>query len=610
MHSDASKRPVNNDDLFLLRWVDAPCLSADGRHLAHTVTFLDREADCMRTEVRWGGRSQPGHAPAWSPRGARLAYIDAAGRIRFWDASGDALVQPAVAPGNCTQFAWAPNSSGLACLAQDRLWIHWLGELAWHQASQTLADPANLVWHPDGRTLFLTSTNSVDGESRVLRCDVHQLQQTPDELVRNAGPIRALTGSPDGRALAWIGHARGLAQGVNNEVWFLDVETRRARSLTAGFDFCAGLSTRADDVRGMNPPNLRWVRHNEGDRIYFVHQAAGASHVSWVNLERHLQPVVTGDRSCLAFDIAAQADRIAIVLCDATRPGDVHVCDLDGNDERALTDENHAWLMAVHLVPLQACGFAASDGAHVDAWLLKPEGFTAKKHPVVVEIHGGPHYALGHRFYFEFQRLVAKGYAVIFGNARGSQGYGEQFATEIRGAWGGRDRLDVMEMVDHGLRDADLDPLRVALTGVSYGAYLTHCIIGQTHRFRAAITENGISNLVSNFAGTSNQRFWEWELEGTPETQPERYHQLSPIHLAHQVQTPLLMIHAEQDENCPIGQSEELLAALRAAGCPSGLVRIPGEGHLMNLVGKPGHRIQRTDALDAWLDKWLGGLQT
>ena len=177
--------------------------------------------------------------------------------------------------------------------------------------------------------------------------------------------------------------------------------------------------------------------------------------------------------------------------------------------------------------------------------------------------------------------------------------------TCIRGAWGGRDYLDLLQTLDTALRDPRVDAGRLAITGVSYGAYMTHVILGRTARFRCAVTENGISNLVSNFAGSAGRVFWTWQMEGTPETQPERYRALSPITNVDAIHTPLLLIHAEQDATCPIGQSDELLAALRARGAEAALVLIPGEGHLMNLIGAPSHRLQRAAALDAWLARWL-----
>jgi dipeptidyl aminopeptidase/acylaminoacyl peptidase len=68
-----------------------------------------------------------------------------------------------------------------------------------------------------------------------------------------------------------------------------------------------------------------------------------------------------------------------------------------------------------------------------------------------------------------------------------------------------------------------------------------------------------------------------------------------------------LLIHAELDGNCPIGQSEQMFAALRSLGRDTELFVITGEGHLMNLTGRPSRRLARARAVDRWLDRHLGG---
>jgi dipeptidyl aminopeptidase/acylaminoacyl peptidase len=160
----------------------------------------------------------------------------------------------------------------------------------------------------------------------------------------------------------------------------------------------------------------------------------------------------------------------------------------------------------------------------------------------------------------------------------------------------------LIKAVDVVLDIENVDPERIVVTGVSYGGFMTNWIIGHTQRFRTAVCENGISNLVSNF-GTSGggQAFWDWEMKGTPFTEMERYLERSPISYAADIRTPLLLIHAEQDHNCDIGQSEELYVALKVLRREVAFVRIPEEGHLMNLVGRPSRRLCRIKIIDAWL---------
>jgi dipeptidyl aminopeptidase/acylaminoacyl peptidase len=94
---------------------------------------------------------------------------------------------------------------------------------------------------------------------------------------------------------------------------------------------------------------------------------------------------------------------------------------------------------------------------------------------------------------------------------------------------------------------------------------------------------------------------------GPPWERAREYVAASPLAAADQIRTPLLLIHAELDQNCPVAQSEQLLAALRQRGETAELVRLPGEGHLVNLTGRPSRRLARARAVDAWLDRYLQG---
>ena len=373
----------------------------------------------------------------------------------------------------------------------------------------------------------------------------------------------------------------------------------------------------------------------DGTRIYFAFADGGVSHIGWVTLDGQSGIAVGGERACLAFSVASGADRIAFIASDSLNPGEVHTATGDGQCERRVTSFNAEWLREVALSKPERMRFACDDGQEIEGWLMRPPGASSpesripsgrdgaasalamgdgmpqgwsseRRYPLILQIHGGPHYPLGERFYFDFQRLAAQGYIVLTCNPRGSQGYGEAFATCIRGAWGERDSRDLMQAVDVVARYTEVDESRLAVTGVSYGGFMTNWLIGHTQRFRAAICENGISNLTSNFrTSIHGAEFWTSEMGGTPDSEPERYRARSPISYADQVHTPLLLIHAEQDENCAVAQSEELHTVLQGLGRPVSLVRIPGEGHLMNLVGKPSARLLRMAAIDNWLAKWM-----
>lgn len=168
----------------------------------------------------------------------------------------------------------------------------------------------------------------------------------------------------------------------------------------------------------------------------------------------------------------------------------------------------------------------------------------------------------GHTYFHEFQVLAAKGYAVVYINPRGSHGYGQEFVNAVRGDYGGKDYDDVMQAVDEAIkRDPHIDPKRLGVTGGSYGGFMTNWIVGQTNRFKAAVTQRSISNWIS-FHGVSDigYFFTDWQLEHDMFEDTEKLWDRSPLKYAENVETPLLILHGERDDRCPIEQRSSCLS--------------------------------------------------
>ncbi|MFN5560898.1 MAG: S9 family peptidase, partial [Opitutaceae bacterium] len=465
------------DDLFALRWVDEPCVSSDGRRFAYSVSSLDRASDALQSAVVWDSGSHPGSSPCWSPDGRHLALIEVerasgATRLVCRDETGQQVRALTDTFADCRQLRWSPDGKRIAFLAAGQLrWVSVDGDASGLVATAAAA----FCWLADGRGLAWSTPPQAEGPSQLWRA---RLTGNPEWLGAQRGPIAALASAPDGRGLAWIGHDRWPAQGVNPGIWTLTFTPGATPVLlTAGFDRPVGLTTRADDARGLSAPPLVWLRVDGEDRIYFIHAEGGTSPLAWIGTDRRIHRVLAGSRSCLAFAAAPDARRLLAVVSDAVTPGEVVETDLEGGGERTLSSVTQSWCHSRCLSALEPLRLTASDGIALDAWLmLPPPGAGKAPYPLIVHVHGGPHYAIGHRFYFEFQRLAACGYAVLCGNPRGSQGYGESFATQIREAWGERDYADVIEMVDRALQHPTVDRERVAVTGVSYGGLMTHLL--------------------------------------------------------------------------------------------------------------------------------------
>ena len=163
---------------------------------------------------------------------------------------------------------------------------------------------------------------------------------------------------------------------------------------------------------------------------------------------------------------------------------------------------------------------------------------------------------------------------MLFSNPRGGSGYSEEHGRAIRGpvgdagpGWGTRDYEDVMAVVDTALEKFDfVDPERLGVIGGSYGGYMTSWIVGHTNRFKAAISERAVNNLVSMFG--SSDVFWVFERQfgGPLWDNVEAYLERSPATYAKDIETPVLVLHSEQDLRCNIEQGEHLFNAAAPDG--------------------------------------------
>ncbi|MFI5277805.1 MAG: alpha/beta hydrolase family protein, partial [Ktedonobacterales bacterium] len=220
--------------------------------------------------------------------------------------------------------------------------------------------------------------------------------------------------------------------------------------------------------------------------------------------------------------------------------------------------------------------------------------------PLALKIHGGPHGAYGQTFFQTVQALVGRGYAVLYVNPRGSTGYGERFAQACDHDWGGGDYRDIMAGVDATLARGRLDAARMVVFGGSYGGYMTNWIIGHTDRFRAAVTINSVTSLMTSFGTGDIDSVWAEGDYGWPWERADFYRERSPLTYASLMTTPLRIIAAENDYRCPIAQSEELYTWLHTFDrAPVDFVRMPGASH--GIHASPRQHVQALTLEHEWL---------
>jgi dipeptidyl aminopeptidase/acylaminoacyl peptidase len=139
----------------------------------------------------------------------------------------------------------------------------------------------------------------------------------------------------------------------------------------------------------------------------------------------------------------------------------------------------------------------------IEGWLLLPPGLTGP-YPSLVDVHDGPasYSYLKYLWHRHWHVLISRGWAVLTLNTVGSASFGREFSDRLRGRWGELDLNQCLAAVQLLQREGIADE-RVAITGKSYGGYLSAWAIGHTSIFRAAVICAPVSNLETHY-GTSD----------------------------------------------------------------------------------------------------------
>ncbi len=385
------------------------------------------------------------------------------------------------------------------------------------------------------------------------------------------------------------------------------------------------LTTALDRNCGTYPP-LReplW----DGEDLTFVVEDHGNVHIWRVDSGGSLPPVlvVGGERTVSGLDLAG--GQLVYAAEEIARVAELFV------GERRLTGVGDDFCRGRELGAAERFTATSADGTEVEAWVMKPVGAVeGEKYLAPLTIHGGPFTQYGNQFLDEFHVYCGGGYAVVFCNPRGSSGYSEAWGRAIRGpsgpdgsgshgrpgaragndeaalgpGWGSVDYDDCMAVVEEAVRRYDfIDGERLGVIGGTDGGYLTSWIVSHTDRFKAAVSERAVNQLVSMWG--SGDIGWDFKgylgrflFEGV-----DAYLAVSPITYAENIHTPLLILHAENDLRCPMEQAEQLFVTLRLLKRPVELVRFPAELHELSRSGSPVHRVQRFALILEWFDRYL-----
>ncbi len=550
-----------------------PLPSRDGKHIAFTVVDTD---PAPNAQVDF---AKAGFTPTKDEKKSDIHSID--------------------------QLIYEVNGSGFVYDKHPHIWVMNADGSGARQITSGRFGENNYAWSADGSTLVFNSlrydavdsgpndiyTQSIDGgAARKMTSDKPSnnlifVSRKSDRLIYGAGDV---TDPAEYPALRWADFDGGNVH-----------EFVPKNSFSFGDALLADMKEGGGPCGDLLPDEKRAVINVDGP---------GYSNLRFLNLENGQLSDLTPPRGeAFSCSLSADGKRVAYLYSDFTHPADVYVADIATGKPQQLTRVNDAYLRSATLSVPQPFTVKDSAGFTVYAWFM-PATTGKGPHPTLLDIHGGPETQFGDTFFHEFQYWTSLGYNVVFSDPRGSVGFGYPFEAALTKSYGDAMFEDVQAVMDAAVKRPDVDASRLGVTGGSYGGYATLWVVSHTDRYKTAIAERAVDNLVSENLGADFASknglggFYQW---GNPWDTSSLWQTMSPINYEKNLHTPMMILHSEDDTRTPPDQTITWFTLAKVLGQKITFVDVPGETHDLNRTGAPIHRVERLHIMANWMNSYL-----
>ena len=660
---DRTKRPITQEDIWLMQRVGNPVASPDGRFLAVPVTvpaYDPREESGDIWIIAADGSAPPrrltgGHglkaAPAWSPDGSQLAFVtktaqDSAGQIYVIPANGGDASRITNQSAGARAPKWRPDGRALLFEATRapppgtgpvaapriydvmpvRFWNRWLDEYRPHIFIVEFSDGAtpldllhgtSFAASPGFRGIFRTTERdtietlqaqwSPDGQSVIFAAQVNADAMMHTATFTSLFQLPLTGGEPI--ALTNVGESYSDPQFTRAGDTLYAIRKRWATDL---------VSTRLARLSWPRPSGAtiltgQWERvidgytpSPDGLTIYLDAADDGLQRVFRMPASGGMPEPVIDTQSGGWRGLTPVADGVVALYETALQPPELMRL---GNPPTPLT-----WFNADRLAQIDALApihfrFTARNGKVIHNVLFHPPGFDpTRQYPIVTLIHGGPaamstdafSYSA---FWFHPHLLATPGYVVLVTNYTGSIGFGERFASDVE-----KDVLrgpaeEILEALDEAVRRfAYVDASRQAAVGGSYGGYFVNWLNGHTSRFKCLVAHVGPFNNESQYGTNDGGIDREARMGGPIWEAGGQWMDQSPMRYARNFATPTLVTHGERDFRVPLGEGLANFKMLQRLNIPSRFIVFPDEGHMIG-YGENARVFWRE--VSSWLARFL-----
>jgi dipeptidyl aminopeptidase/acylaminoacyl peptidase len=459
---------------------------------------------------------------------------------------------------------------------------------------------------PDGRTLLLAAY-SEDAKVRPYHKNTLVLVSLADgrrEKILDDPWIEDFRWSPDSKKLLLLGGPSAFSglgstlpvavipNDFDSQAYIFDLKTRKAEALTRQF-------APSIDSAYWHPAGNIYLKATDNDYTRLFRCAPAGKKFN------RLETIVDAVES-VGF---ARAKKAVFSGSGLGSPQKLFVLNLEAGGARLLKDYNKDEFSRVRFGKYENWNFKTKEGKTIGGYICYPPDFDpARLYPCIVNYYGGTS-PIGRNFGGRYPKdwYAANGYIVCVLQPSGTVGYGQEFSSAHVNDWGEITSVEIIRGVEELLRSHPfIDSRRVGAIGASYGGFLTQVLASKTELFSALISHAGISAL-SSYWGAGD---WGYSYSGVasansfPWNRKDIYVGHSPLFMAERVSKPLLLLHGENDNNVPPGESYQMFAALKLLGKEVALVTFPGQQHF---ILTPAQRVRWLQTIMAWFDRWLKG---
>ncbi|HEV7550133.1 MAG TPA: prolyl oligopeptidase family serine peptidase, partial [Candidatus Angelobacter sp.] len=485
-------QPLTVEKLYMTRTVGDSSWSPDDKQIAFVTNISGRRNIwVVPSQGGWPTQltvsDQRQARPAWSPKGGWIAYNSDHDGNEQWDiflvspTNGQVLNLTSTPEVSEEYFAWSPDGERLAYSSKPKESpnyeidiIEILTKKVTHLTSNTPAQLNNVysVWSKDGKSIIFTQLDATGKDANIFIANASNGRAV--NLTAHTGEHTFVASdiSPDGKFVLISSNA---GNGYEN-AGLLDVTTKKITWLT---------NDKWEVTAGKFAPDgkrLTWAANVDGNQAIYVYETASR--------QAYALPVDKGLNSLAGAETAFSRDGARLLYSHngANSPNDIWDYDFSTRKAHQITHSLVAGIRSEDMVEPFLVHYPSKDGKwQISAFVYVPYNAERNgKNAAVVAIHGGPADQELNWFIKGTQYLVNQGFFVIAPNYRGSSGYGKEFMDANRFDMGGGDLEDVISAADWITKTGFIDARKVAVSGGSYGGYLTMMAVTKAPELWAA----------------------------------------------------------------------------------------------------------------------------